>query len=304
MAQASKYSDFTQQCLQRIVDDFVHRIRPVSTAIKAAPPLIVALLPRKASAANTVPFVPIQTVTPEQATSINQEGGSLDFSNWVQRGVTIRGGHDVYSCLANLTAALELVGQLSAAEYNGAAGALSLLPTAGALLGAPTREMWIVYKLVPVAGILSMCLSLGGSITPSNVGDYDPDEPFSYGGFMPTNAVKGSGRMSRPGSIMEDDSDLEGHNMSERERFIEEVRRRADEDGGGDIFLGVWIAMGVQLILIVAMLGPMYYAQRGAVVVWWCRVRYTSKASTTSYNGHTDYFKHRSGAGCGFGTSS
>lgn len=107
--------------------------------------------------------------------SVDQEGGDLDFNNWVNRGMAVRGGHSVYQCLANLTAALEFMGQLNAAEYNGAAGALSLLPAAGALLGSPTHEMWIVYKLVSVAGVLSMFLSLGGSITPSNVSDYSTD---------------------------------------------------------------------------------------------------------------------------------
>jgi hypothetical protein len=46
--------------------------------------------------------------------------------------------------------------------------------------------MWVVYKLMPVAGVLSMFLSLGAVLTPSNVGDYDPRTPFSYGGIMPT----------------------------------------------------------------------------------------------------------------------
>ena len=44
-------------------------------------------------------------------------------------------------------------GQASQAEYSGAAGALSLLPTAGALIGPPAAEMWIVFKLVPIAGV-------------------------------------------------------------------------------------------------------------------------------------------------------
>ncbi|KAJ2993106.1 hypothetical protein NUW58_g1944 [Xylaria curta] len=101
-------------------------------------------------------------------------------------GMTIRGGDSVYSCLANLTAALELVGQLNQAEYNGAAGALSLLPTAGALLGVPTREMWILCKSVPISGALGVLLSLGGSTTSSNVSDYDPNKPFSFGGFVLT----------------------------------------------------------------------------------------------------------------------
>ncbi|KAH7144096.1 hypothetical protein B0J13DRAFT_595692 [Dactylonectria estremocensis] len=133
------------------------------------------LLPRRAIAANTIPFTPVQTLSPEQSASIDQEGGRLDFDNWVNRGMTMRKGD-------------------SRAEYNGAAGALSLLPTAGALLGAPTREMWIVYKLVPLAGLLSMFLSLSGSITPSNVGEYDPAEPFSYSGFMPTTRITAARR--------------------------------------------------------------------------------------------------------------
>ena len=72
-----------------------------------------------------------------------------------------RPGESFYQCLANLTAALDLVGQLSNAEYDGASSALSLLPTAGALLGASIWEMRIVYKMVPLAGILTMILSLG-----------------------------------------------------------------------------------------------------------------------------------------------
>jgi hypothetical protein len=76
---------------------------------------------------------------------------------------------------------IEALGALSAAEYNGAAGALSLLPTAGALIGALTKELWVVYKLMPLAGVLTMFLSLGGTITPSQAGDYDPKASFSYG---------------------------------------------------------------------------------------------------------------------------
>ncbi|KAK8096075.1 hypothetical protein PG999_014097 [Apiospora kogelbergensis] len=227
---------------------------------------------RVVSAANTVPFAPVQTLEPKQATSVDQEEGELDFSNWVNRGMAIRTGGSIHECLGNLTAALDLVGKLNEFEYAGAAGALTLLPTAGALLGAPTREMWIVYKLVPIAGLLSMLLSLGGSITPSNVGDYDPDEPFSYGGFMPTNAVTATGRApkSRRTSIGGDDVEhLEDHTGAQK--FAEEVRQRADDDSGAGTYLRIWAAMAVQLCLIVAFLIPMYYAQRGSVITWWCR---------------------------------
>ncbi|KAH0593773.1 hypothetical protein MHUMG1_08524 [Metarhizium humberi] len=241
-------------------------------------PLAIFTAPRQAHAANTMPFAPVQTLTPEQATSVDQEGGDFDLDNWVNRGMAIHRGGSVYQCLANLTAALELVGQLNAAEYNGAAGALSLLPTAGALLGAPTREMWIVYKLVPLAGVLSMFLSLGGSITPSNVGEYDPAEPFSYGGFMPTTGVTATRHMlsssanSITGSVRQLCSTEAQDDVSAAQRFAAEVQQRADDDSGGDVGPGLFVAMALQSILVIGLLVPMWYAQRGAVVTWWCRV--------------------------------
>ncbi len=67
---------------------------------------------------------------------MNQEAGDFDLYNWINRGMTILSGDSVYSCLENLTAALELVGQLSQAEYKGAADALSLLLTAGRVVGS------------------------------------------------------------------------------------------------------------------------------------------------------------------------
>lgn len=260
-------------------------------------------------AANTKPFEPVHTLTPEQAESVDQEGGSLDFHNWVDRGMTIRQGDSVYQCLANLTVALELVGQLNAAEYNGAAGALSLLPTAGALLGAPTREMWIVYKLVPLAGVFSMFLSLGGSITPSNVGEYDPAEPFSYGGFMPTTSVKAVRR--KPDSASDHFSDAretEAQQRSDAEIFADEVEERALHDGGGGVRFGVFFAMVLQFVLIVLLLVPLWYAQRGAVVTWWCRVSPLTRLSPLFFSvikcPDLGCRHHRYGAGCISGTSS
>lgn len=263
--------------LSYISSDVVRRTRhPVVLFFRRMPLIthLVVFTPRKVLAANTIPFTPITTVTPAQATSIDQEGGNLHLDIWVNRGMTIRGGNSVYQCLANLTAALELVGQLNAAEYNGAASALSLLPTAGALLGAPTREMWIVYKLVPLAGVLSMFLSLGGSITPSNVGDYDPAEPFSYGGFMPTTAVKTrpDRENSRPQSVQTFEAIEAQDDVSAADLFAKEVFQRAEDDRGGGVTLGVASAIVLQFILVIGLLIPMWYAQRGSVVTWWCRV--------------------------------
>jgi hypothetical protein len=271
----SKEGHLIPRYLNYIAADALRRVcNPISSVVGYIP-FLVAVAPRTVTAANTVPFTAVQTLSPSQETSVDQEGGNFDLSNWVDRGMTIRGGDSVYECLANLTAALDLVGQLNNVEYNGAAGALSLLPTVGALLGAPTREMWIVYKLVPIAGVLCMFLSLGGSITPSNAGDYDPAEPFSYGGFMPTTRVSTSPKPkpSRPTIIrIPVDTEAQDGLTAQARRFAAEVQERAEDDGGGGIFLGITIAMVMQFLLIIAMLIPMWYAQRGSVITWWCRV--------------------------------
>ena len=71
----------------------------------------------------------------------------------------IRSRHTNRECLDNGSWALQNSSQLDAADHSVASGAFTLLPTAGALIGAPTRKMWIVYKLIPVADILRMFLS-------------------------------------------------------------------------------------------------------------------------------------------------
>ncbi|KAJ4195639.1 hypothetical protein NW755_001799 [Fusarium falciforme] len=138
--------------------------------------------------------------------------------------------------------------------------------------------MWIVYKLVPLAGLLSMFLSLGGSITPPNVGEYDPAEPFSYGSFMPTTRVRAAMRRpttpasSAPGNRGAANTFEAENEQTEAQAFAQEVLQRAENDSGGGIKFGIFLAMALQFVFIIATLIPMWYAQRGAVVSWWCRV--------------------------------
>ncbi|KAM6537939.1 hypothetical protein FALCPG4_003835 [Fusarium falciforme] len=138
--------------------------------------------------------------------------------------------------------------------------------------------MWIVYKLVPLAGLLSMFLSLGGSITPSNVGEYDPAEPFSYGGFMPATRVRAAKRRpttpasSAPGNRGAANTFEAENEQTEAQAFAQEVLQRAEDDSGGGIKFGIFLAMALQFVFTIATRIPMWYAQRGAVVSWWCRV--------------------------------
>lgn len=89
---------------------------------------------------------------------IEIETGVFYLLDYEARGMLIRSGRTNEEWLGNLSLVLENSNPLSAAEYNGAAGGLSLLQTAGTLIGTHARELWVVYKLVLVAGILKMCL--------------------------------------------------------------------------------------------------------------------------------------------------
>lgn len=279
-----------------------------------------------ASAANRIPFSPLReqnissipdtlslTMSAKESIqrSVYNETGWFYLDQWTARGKSIRAGGTKDQCLANLTWALMNLGQANQAEYGGAAGALSLLPTAGALIGAPAAEMWIIFKLAPVAGVLSMFLSLGGTITPSSASDYDLQKGLSYGGMMASPAshntaanvpaseepvaVEASGMPGRAWSSGSQESTgsnagpekparrsdrllVEPRNwtgkslVSEAECFAHRVYQRAQSHNGPDSYNVIWLGVFIQVILIMAILVVMYFAQLGGVVTWWCLV--------------------------------
>jgi hypothetical protein len=51
-------------------------------------------------------------------------------------------------CTGNLSVALDAVGAAYQASSNASTTLLTLLPTAGALIGAPAKELWVLSKLV------------------------------------------------------------------------------------------------------------------------------------------------------------
>ncbi|KAL9096033.1 MAG: hypothetical protein Q9165_001555 [Trypethelium subeluteriae] len=158
------------------------------------------------------------------------------------------------------------LGARNAAEYGGAAGALTLLPTAGALIGSPSKEFWTVYKLMPLAGVLSVFLSLGGTIIPSSASDYSMSSPFTTGETL----------SSRWGSEEEDKSSPETDTTqiaSEHEKFAQTVERRSQVTSGGNSYTKVWIALLGQLFLLGVTLVALWYGQIGGVIPWWCRTR-------------------------------
>ena len=289
-------------------------------AAKALPILAYFLLPQAAHAQDplyndappntnifTPSAVPTGGVLPPQETNntddIDHESGWFYMSAWDDRGKAIRRGAGPLSteyCLGNLSLALNTLGSLNAAEYSGEAGTLSLLPTAGALIGSPTKELWVVYKLMPLAGVLSMFLSLGGTMVPTQAGAYDPKVSFTYGGMMATEksiAQKRRGmeteeQRKADQEKMEDEMNEEpehGFLMQERtlenfegvrkrkiqmtdaQRFASRVALRAKDDRGGS-YRKVWMGVIIQMLLIVEILIALYYRQSGGVIPWWCDV--------------------------------
>ena len=265
-----------------ITRDAALRARRMGSALQGFSLLILSRFPSSRAQSdpftvappNTAYFTP--TAVPPNSTwipdrpsiqeDIDQQFGWFYMNAWDQRGRLIRAGSGSLArqfCLGNLSIALQELGALRQAEYSGAAGALSLLPTAGALIGSPTKELWVVYKLVPLAGFLSMCLSLGGTMVPTQAGAYDPKKSFTYDGLI---ATPDSVRRARP--------EVDEHKMENMDPWAllaKRVQDRADDVRGGS-YGTVWIGILIQLFLIVVIMIALYYGQVGGVIVWWCDV--------------------------------
>lgn len=254
---------------RRIGQDFVYRATTTISSLRNSLVFAFSLLPVTSAQPfkeGGLDFEPLQTATPEVEKSVAAVSGWFNIEAWNNRGELIRSGGNTKECLGNLSYALQTLGELNSAEYNGASGALSLLPTAGALLGSPTKEMWILFKLMPVAGLLSMFLSLGGHLMPTRASDFD--QSFDFGVFTPSKS-----RSHERDRGTKSGYDVEKDNMTQTPtKFAEEVKKRAEDDTGGNSFARIWIGILLQLTLIGVILIAMYFCQRGAVITWWCRV--------------------------------
>lgn len=155
------------------------------------------------------------------------------------------------------------MGSLESASTNGSSGALTLLPTAGALIGPPTKELWVVYKLMPLAGILSIPLSLGGNIVPTEVHDYELNSSaLSYGGMVATNNEE-----------MEDEMEDTRPALSGAQAFAAKVDARSQDMRGGTRYVRVWYGIALQLFWLGVLLGACWFTRSGSILVWWCKVR-------------------------------
>ena len=190
----------------------------------------------------------------------------FDFYDWKNRVDTIRRDHNQRQCLTALANLLATIGPLQSTEISGTAGALSLLPTAGALIGAPAKELWLVYKLVPLGGFLSMLLSLGGNIVPSQASDYRiSSDGMNYGGLI--------GKSRTRNSELDDEDLLQfSPGVDEVWKFAARVKYRAQMKTGAVENHRIIFAMALQVFWIAIIAGACWFTQIGSIVVWWCTV--------------------------------
>ena len=186
------------------------------------------------------------------------------IGEWIRRGVNIRYGGNDEECYDSLIATLASILNIRAAEYNGSAGVLSLLPTIGALLGAPTNEIWRLWTVVPFGGVLTMLLSFGGAILPIKIEDYERD--IAKGNGLIGSIV--SFRTSMHGAAqlgLEEKMDLLGQKL--RKRVGQKIPR---PNFNGTLTMGL---MGMASLLLGAH-AAMAMVEQGGILPWYCTCRW------------------------------
>ena len=244
---------------KQIARDLHHRLSFILSFLPSFSLSLAALIPRALAASNES----ASRSDPEIVKDAHYLADFFKWREWADVANNIRRNADRLTCNENLSVVLAAAGELEKATHGAANGALTLLPTAGALIGSPTKELWVVYKLMPLAGILSMCLSLGGNIVPANANDYELNPAtFSYGGLIATQH-----------------EDTEAEDVLERQNGLEsakgfavKVKLRSQDPRGGTKYVRVWYGIFIQILLIGVLLGACWFTQSGSVLVWWCKV--------------------------------
>lgn len=202
---------------------------------------------------------PAPSDDPDVAADVKYITSLFNFSNYQRVGSSIRSGNQ-NECYGNLSLVLGNIGPIASASSSASSGALTLLPTAGALIGAPAKELWMLYKLVPFAGVMSMLLSLGGNIVPNTSSDYE-QEGYTYGGII--------GNTSNIGDA---ESRLLSVKTIDAATFAQVVKARADNPLGGSKRFVASIGIFCQVFWVGIIVFACWFTEGGSVIVWWCNV--------------------------------
>lgn len=275
--QTQPTASFFAKALLRVLEDATHRCYIVigvalSFSTATAAPTAVPGYPHLNSSTPTYNDFTLNTsdsltVLADSTYFIDR---SIGFDQWRDRARKIRDAGSPIYCSGNLSIALTQVGAAHQASASGSTTLLTLLPTAGALIGAPAKELWVLYKLVPLAGFLSSVLSLGGSIVPHQVSDYTSLEDFSYSGMPTNNAVDGLMKRRPSGRTWTDSSEPEPQLIAEH--FADQVYARAMDSRGSSKLMKISLGILGLSACVLLICGACYMLSAGSIVVWWCTV--------------------------------
>jgi hypothetical protein len=206
---------------------------------------------------------------------------NMDYPAWLNRAHEIRKTGKRFDCVGNLSVALN-VGQAYSSGMASANTLLSLIPTAGVLIGAPAKELWVLYKLCPLAGVLSNMLALGGSIVPREVGEYEKISDFQYQGLVAVEDKNDDNTEDGQATDMKNPAGTVKVVADGAEKFAQEVYERAHRRFGHGTrpTLAMFGFMFAQLSAIGMIIGACFFLQGGAVLVWWCEVSHRSLHSS------------------------
>lgn len=187
---------------------------------------------------------------------------------WITRGVCVRQNHQDDKCYQTLLGVLANLNELRSAEYSGASGVLALLPTIGALLGAPTNEIWRLLTIVPFGGVLAMFLSFGGAILPVRVEDYEASlnkELQSNSSFSLRNKKRNASKVEREKQA--DEVEVVTRNLL---RQIE--KKMHSPDSVRFKKTDMWLGFFGMFLLFGGSQAAMSVVEQGAVLPWWWSV--------------------------------
>lgn len=192
------------------------------------------------------------------------------MKDWLQRGVCVRAKNRDAICYATLTHVLDNLISIRAAEYNGSAGVLSLLPTIGALLGAPTNEIWRLLTIVPFGGSLATLLSFGGAILPTKIEDYENSINSgnkSIGSIISLRLGTTDGKQRS--DVEKEETELKVTQLVER---IEKRMQQSESQHISKTYL--WVGFFGMILLFIASQAAMILIEQGGILPWWCVSRW------------------------------
>lgn len=182
--------------------------------------------------------------------------------DWMKRGICIRKEAFPNQCYHTLEKVLDNLAELRKAEYAGAAGVLSLLPTIGALLGAPTNEIWRLMSIIPFGGGLAMALSFGGAIMPVKVEDYEHvinKRNIAIGSIISLRNNHGLGRGAQ--ETIED----------KLRSLVDRIRQRIDQRESARLSKKhLTIGLTGMVLLLIGSQAAMTIIEQGGVIAWFC----------------------------------